>query len=208
MIDKVLRVPKECILAPLAQRLHQSVHPTAITIVGCGIGLVAAVAVWHQLYVTGLVLWVVNRILDGLDGTVARLQNRQSDLGAYLDVVLDHIVYAAIPLALALSINTVEIYLYLAFLLCSFYINGASWMYLSALLEKRKQGAEKHREQTTVRIPGGLIEGAETIVFFCLFLLLPEAAGPLFILMALFVLVTIVQRVLWAMHNLREREKQ
>lgn len=202
MIDKVLRVPKESILAPLAQRLHQSIHPTAITIAACGVGLVAAVAVWHQLYVTGLVLWVVNRILDGLDGTVARLQNRQSDLGAYLDVVLDHVVYAAIPLALALSINTIEVYLCLALLLSSFYINGASWMYLAALLEKRKQGAQTQREQTTVRMPGGLIEGAETIVFFCLFLLLPEAVGSLFMLMALFVLVTAVQRVLWAIHNL------
>lgn len=202
MIDKVLRYPKERVLEPIALRLLRSVHPNAITIVACGVGIAAAVAVWQQAYVPALVFWLLNRVLDGLDGTVARLTNKQSDFGGYLDIVLDTVVYAAIPIGLALGVGTNAAYLALVFLLASFYINGASWMYLAALLEKRNSGATARGELTTVTMPGGLIEGAETILFYTLFLLLPGTLVPLFSVMGALVLVTAAQRLVWAIRNL------
>ncbi|NCC33810.1 MAG: CDP-alcohol phosphatidyltransferase family protein, partial [Chloroflexia bacterium] len=165
MIDKALREPKESLLGPLVRGPLRRIHPTSITVVAAIVGVAAAVAAWQGLYVAALILWVVNRILDGLDGTLARLTDQQSDLGAYLDILLDHLVYAAIPMGLALAVNTPAGYLALAALLASFYLNGASWMYLAALLEKRQAGARKQGELTTVTMPGGLIEGAETVVF-------------------------------------------
>jgi phosphatidylglycerophosphate synthase len=202
MIDKVLRYPKERVLEPVALRLLQGVHPNAITIIACGVGIAAAVAVWQQAYAPALALWLLNRVLDGLDGTVARLMNKQSDFGGYLDIVLDTVVYAAIPVGLALGMSTNAVYLALAFLLASFYINGASWMYLAALLEKRNNGATARGELTTVTMPGGLIEGTETIVFYTLFLLFPGALVPLFVVMGALVLVTAAQRVVWAVRHL------
>jgi phosphatidylglycerophosphate synthase len=202
MIDKVLRYPKERVLEPIALRLLRSVHPNAITVVACAVGIAAAVAVWQQAYVPALLLWLLNRLLDGLDGAVARLTNKQSDFGGYLDIVLDTVVYAAIPVGLALGVGVTAGYLALAFLLASFYINGASWMYLAALLEKRNSGAAARGEMTTVTMPGGLIEGAETILFYTLFLLLPNMLVPLFIAMGALVLVTAAQRVVWAVRHL------
>lgn len=202
MIDKVLRSPKEQALAPVALRLLRSIHPTAITLVAFGVGLAAAVAAWQQAYALGLVLWLLNRILDGLDGTVARLYHKQSDFGGYLDIVLDIAVYAVIPLALALGINTPPVYIALGVLLGTFYINSASWMYLAALLEKRNRGAAARGEMTTVTMPGGLIEGAETIIFFSLFFLFPQALVSLFVVMALLVLATSAQRLVWAVRHL------
>jgi phosphatidylglycerophosphate synthase len=202
MIDKVLRTPKEIILSPVAQRLLHTIHPTTITIGAFGIGILSAVMVWQQYYRIGLALWLLNRLLDGLDGTVARLHRKQSDLGSYLDILLDTIIYAALPLALALSINTSQGYLMLALLINSFFINAASWMYLAAIIEKRKQKSAHSDEMTTTTMPGGLIEGTETIIFFCLFLLLPQAMIPLFLLMALLVLATVLQRLVWATRNL------
>lgn len=201
MLDRLLRSSKEQVLSPVALRLLQPIHPTTITVLASGVGLVAAVAIWYQAYLLGLLLWLLNRLLDGLDGTVARLQQKQSDLGAYLDIVLDTVVYIAIPLALALVHNTPQGYLCLALLLGSFQLNTASWMYLAALLEKRNAGAHQHGELTTITMPGGVIEGTETIIFYCLFLLFPGALVPLFITMALLVLVTVVQRILWAIRR-------
>jgi phosphatidylglycerophosphate synthase len=152
--------------------------------------------------VLALVLWALNRVLDGLDGTLARLTGQQSDLGAYLDIVLDHLIYAAVPLGLALAAGTPAAFLALSLLLSSFYINGASWMYLAALLEKRQAGAAAQGELTTVTMPSGLIEGAETVVFYTLFLLLPGAIVPLFVIMAVLVFVTAGQRVAWAIRAL------
>jgi phosphatidylglycerophosphate synthase len=202
MIDKVLRVPKERALTPVALHLLRPIHPTQITLVSFGFGLTAGIAAWQEAYLLGLALWALNRLLDGLDGTVARIYQKQSDFGGYLDMLLDIVTYAVIPLGLALGIDTTAGYISMAVLLGSFYINAASWMYLAALLEKRQHGAAAHGEQTTITMPGGLIEGAETVICFSLFFLLPQAVIPLFGLMALLVLITAGQRLAWAVRHL------
>jgi phosphatidylglycerophosphate synthase len=202
MIDKVLRIPKERALTPLALHLLRPIHPTQITLVSFGFGLAAGVAAWQEAYILGLAFWALNRLLDGLDGTVARIFQKQSDFGGYLDMLLDIVTYAVIPLGLALGIGTTAGYISMAVLLGSFYINAASWMYLAALLEKRQHGAATHGEQTTITMPGGLIEGTETVIFFCLFFLFPQAVIPLFWLMALLVLITAGQRLAWAVRHL------
>jgi hypothetical protein len=76
-------------------------------------------------------------------------------------------------------------------------------MYLSSLLEKRNLGAKARGELTTVTIPGGLMEGLETFIFYCLFLIFPQWLGLLFALMAGLVVVTSVQRVAWAIRHLQ-----
>lgn len=202
MIDKTLRVPKETLLNPLVRGPLRRIHPTAVTIAAAGVGVAAAVAAWQEAYLPALGLWMLNRVLDGLDGTLARSTGQQSDLGAYLDIVLDHVVYVAIPLGLALAVGTPAAYLALVLLLSSFYINAASWMYLAALLEKRNAGAAARGELTTVTMLTGLVEGAETIVLYTLFLLVPGALVPLFGLMAGLVLITVGQRMVWAVRNL------
>ena len=85
-----------------------------------------------------LAFWLLNRITDGLDGTVARISNRQTDWGGYLDIMLDFIIYALIPISLAFSVNNgAIIFITLSIMLGVFYINSASWMYLSAILGKK-----------------------------------------------------------------------
>jgi phosphatidylglycerophosphate synthase len=198
MIDRMLRTPKEQLLQPMAHRPFRAIHPIAITLLALGVGLGAAVAAWQQIFWLALLLWLLNRLLDGLDGTVARLTDKQSDLGAYLDIVCDTLVYAAIPLGLAFGAGTTAAYVSVGLLVASFHLNTASWMYLAALLEKRKHGATEQQEMTSVTMPSGLIEGGETIVFFCLFLLFPQAMVPLFLLMALLTLATAAQQWRWA----------
>jgi phosphatidylglycerophosphate synthase len=198
MIDKVLRVPKEQALAPVAARLPVAIHPTGVTGVAFVAGLAASAAAAQQLYAWSIAFWMLNRVLDGLDGTLARVNHKQSDWGGYLDIVLDTVIYAAIPVALVLSSPSSAAWLSLALLLTSFYVNGASWMYLAALLEKRRQGAAARGELTTITMPSGIIEGTETVVFYTLFLLFPRAAVPMFGLMTVLVLATVLQRFVWA----------
>lgn len=197
MVDELLRGPKEMLLTPLARGPIQRLDPIAVTVLGGAVGVAAAMAAWQGAYAPALALWLANRVLDGLDGTLARTTGRQSDLGAYLDIVLDHVVAAALALGLAVAAGTAEALLAVAVLLASFYVNGATWMYLAALLEKRRAGAAARRELTSVTMPSGLIEGTETVVFYSLFLILPGALVPLFGLMAALVFVTAGQRIVW-----------
>lgn len=201
MFDHTLRVYKDDLLRPLAAQLRR-VSPNAITVLAMVIGMAAAGAAAQQWYWAALGLWLLNRLLDGLDGMVARVHDRQSDFGGYLDIVLDFVVYAAVPVGLYWGNQTGMNALALAFLLSSFYINAASWIYLSAILEKRSVGASARGEVTTVTMPNGLVAGAETILFFCLFLLWPGALFWLFSAMTVMVLLSVGQRLAWARRNL------
>ncbi|HAJ38410.1 MAG TPA: CDP-alcohol phosphatidyltransferase [Chloroflexi bacterium] len=201
MFDNTLRVYKDDMLRPLAVQLRR-VSPNAITVLAMGVGMAAAGAAALQWYWAALGLWLLNRVLDGLDGVVARAHDRQSDFGGYLDIVLDFAVYAAVPVGLYLGNQTSMNALALAFLLSSFYINAASWIYLSAILEKRSAGASARGEVTTVAMPSGLVGGAETVLFFCLFLLWPGALFWLFAAMTVMVLLGVGQRLVWARRNL------
>jgi phosphatidylglycerophosphate synthase len=130
---------------------------------------------------------------------VARLHRRQSDLGGYLDILADYVVYAGFPLALVIGTPSRAGYLSLALLLAIFYLNTASWMYLAAILEKRQHGSG---ELTTITMPAGLIGGTETIIFYTLFLIWPHYLVPLYLLMSGLVLVTVGQRLVWAVRHL------
>jgi phosphatidylglycerophosphate synthase len=202
MVDKLLREPKETLLRPLLNRTILQINPTHITVLAMLVGVAAGIAAWQQSFLLAIGLWLLNRVLDGLDGSIARMTERQSDLGAYLDIVLDHVTYIAIPLGIAMADGSSAGFLALALLLASFYVNGATWMYLAALLEKRQAGAQATGELTSVTMPSGLIEGAETIGFYLLFLIFPQLLVPLFAVMAVLVVITAGQRIIWATKHL------
>jgi phosphatidylglycerophosphate synthase len=204
MLDPLIRDTKDRALRPIARAIGTSIHPTSITILSFLVGCVAASLLLLASYPAALLAWLLCRILDGLDGTLARLTRRQTDLGGYLDIVLDFVVYAIVPIALVAGLPEPREseFLALALLLGSFFVNSASWMYLAAIAEKRGAGAAASREQTSVTMPTGLIEGTETVIFFSLFILLPERVVPLFGAMAALVVLTTLQRVAWAIRHL------
>ena len=200
MRDAVLRQQKDRLLEPLAGPWFASIHPNWISLVALIFGLGAAVAVWQQVWGLGLLLWLLNRMLDGLDGVVARVHHKQSDFGGYLDLLLDFVVYLAVPLAfVAAQPDVLNFWAGLA-LLASFVLNAVSWTTLAAVLEKRRQATSGRL--TTVEMPGGLIEGAETVLFYALFFLFPAYTAWLFLAMAVLVLVTVSQRLWWAYRHL------
>ena len=197
MFDEVMRRFKEYTFLPFARRLVR-VPPAYLSLLSLIMGLATALFAWQQWYWLAAAGWSLNRIFDGLDGVVARLSGKQSDFGGYLDIVLDFVAYAVIPVGMAAGQPTDFNWLMTALLLTSFYVNSASWIYLSAILEKRSQGANRRGEQTTVTMPAGIVGGFLTIVFYFAFLILPWGFPYLFALMSLLVLVGVIQRLIWA----------
>ncbi|MCK5672650.1 MAG: CDP-alcohol phosphatidyltransferase family protein, partial [Spirochaetales bacterium] len=181
MIDKYLRPVKEKLMLPAAQILSRYITPNQITLIAFSFGLLSCVLIIFNNFYLALVFWILNRIIDGLDGTVARISKKQTDWGGYLDIMLDFIIYALIPISFAIVINSgIFIYISLSIMLAIFYINSASWMYLSALLEKQAVNKSVH-ELTSVSMPTGLIEGTETIFSYTLFFLFSEYLPYLFL---------------------------
>ncbi|TVP44086.1 MAG: CDP-alcohol phosphatidyltransferase family protein [Gemmatimonadales bacterium] len=207
MLDDRLRPVKERVLARPARQLARWTSPTAISVVACLITLGAAGAAWQGAWIPALVLWLAGRTLDGMDGVVARVQGSSSDFGGYLDIVLDTVGYAAVPLGIAAWFGTPAAWMAAAVLVATFYVNTVSWSVLATLLVKREQtgalGPDGARF-TSAPIPRGLVEGTETIVFYALMLALPAWAPALMWLMAALVVVTAAERVRWAGRTLRD----
>lgn len=202
MFDDYFRQLKERLLAPVARRLGQRVTPNSLTWLAAAFGLTCAAAAGQGRHGLALALWAGNRFLDGLDGTQARVHQRQTPFGAYLDIVLDFLIYAAVPIALALHAGTAAALTAALVLVAAFYVNAASWMYLAALLEQRREGAQARGELTSVTMPSGLVAGTETVVAFSLFLLLPSLLVPLFAIFALLVFGNVIVRLWWARRHL------
>jgi phosphatidylglycerophosphate synthase len=199
MFDSSLRRFKDQVGTPLARRMSR-VSPMFISILALLVGLLATYTAYKHQYIWALALWLLNRILDGLDGLIARLHDTQSDFGGYMDILTDFVIYAALPIGLVVGSPSSERYLALAFLLGSFYVNTASWMYLAAILEKR--AAHDPDTQTTIVMPAGIIGGFETIIAYGIFLLFPAFITTLFSIFAALVFITTIQRLIWAKCNL------
>ena len=200
MFDILLRPLKDKLLDPFAKTVGRVFSPNVVTLISLLIGAASVAAVAFGYLGTGLILWLLNRITDGLDGAVARVTDNSSDLGGYIDIMADFIIYATLPIAFALQSPLEGVLTAATILIAAFYINAGAWMYLSALLEKR--GRASSREVTSVTMPEGLIGGTETVIFFTLFFLLPQYLVFLFYLMAALTLIAAAQRLMWAVKKL------
>ncbi len=199
MFDTYLRNIKDRVGEPIARRL-KFLSPNTASLLGVLIALASAFLASRQIYFWGLAFWLLSRALDGLDGLLARLHNKQTDFGGYLDIILDFVAYAAVPLGFGLGAASQNVYLVLAILLSSFYVNSASWMYLAAILEKR--AARDPETNTTIVMPAGLVGALESITIYSLFFVLPQHIFWLFIIFSALVFLTVIQRLIWAKRNL------
>ena len=150
-----------------------------------------------EAYAAGLVLILVSRLCDGLDGAVAR-QTGKTDLGGYLDIVLDFAFYGLVPLAFVVA--RPENGLAGAVLIFSFYANGASFLAFAIMAEKRGIETEA-RGPKSLHFTTGLAEATETIFVFCLFCLWPSAFPPIAFGFAALCLLTAMSRIALAMRT-------
>lgn len=153
--------------AALARRRVQA---DLVTFAAAILGLVAAALAAFGFVWAALAAMLASRLLDGLDGAIAR-HAAPTDLGGYLDIVLDFAFYGAFPLGFVLldpAANAVAG----AVLLLSFYVNGASFLAFAAIAEKRGLTGEA-RGRRSFLFTTGLAEATETILVFAAFCLFP-----------------------------------
>ncbi len=198
MLDSTLRPVKDAVLLPVAAGPCARVCPTLISGLALAASVGAAVSAWQGLVLVSVLVWWASRFLDGLDGAVARVSGRQSDLGGLLDFLFDTIGYAVIPLGIALGVDDPNLWIITALLLATFYINAVSLGHVAAVLEKRALGAASTGQPTSTTLPRGLVEGTETIIFFTIVLAFPSAATIVWSVMAIAVVVTVAERTRWA----------
>ncbi|WP_318476892.1 CDP-alcohol phosphatidyltransferase family protein [Photobacterium leiognathi] len=165
---KILKTPLET----SATKLHNcGVSANQVTLFGFLIGCLTLPALIAEHYLLALFFILFNRLCDGLDGAVARIEGI-TDAGGFLDISLDFLFYSLVPFGFILA-NPDQNAIAGALLIFSFIGTGSS--FLAFAIMASKQGIEnpvyKHK---SLYYMSGLTEGTETIGCFVLFCLLPQ----------------------------------
>ena len=175
-----------------ATLVRRGVHADTVTVIGFLLGLVGAACVALQWPLAGLALILASRLADGLDGAVAR-HTRPTDRGAFLDITLDFLFYASVPLAFALADPPTNA-LAAAVLLAAFIGTGSSFLAFAVLAERRGLASTAYPTKGLYYL-GGLTEATETLVCFAAMCLWPAWFAPLALGFAFLCGLTILARL-------------
>jgi phosphatidylglycerophosphate synthase len=171
MLDALLRPHIDKPLGAIATRaVALGVTANAVTALAFALGMTAAALIAAELYWLALAALLVSRVLDGLDGAIAR-QTRLTDLGGYLDITLDFIVYASVVFAFALADPAANA-LAAAFLTTSFMAPASTFLAYAIFAAKHGMTTEIRGAKSLYYL-GGLTEGTETILTLCLMCAFP-----------------------------------
>ena len=201
MFDIQLRSLKDGIFDPCCRHIPPSISPLHITAAAFIAGLAACYLASQHSISSSLSLWLLNRALDCLDGALARHRKSASDLGGFLDLLGDFIVYSLIPVSLAISYP--QAWDAVAVLEASFHVNNFVLFYVAAIAEKQAAAkGEKSKELTSVMLRPALVEGMESGLLFTAMLAFPAHVRLLSCFMAFLVGLGICQRVAWTVSAL------
>ena len=165
-----------------------------ITLLGFAIGLGAALAIALGFYLGGAALILLSRLCDALDGAVAR-QTQATDAGGFLDITLDFLFYASIPLAFAVAQPT-DNALAAAVLLAAFIGTGSSFLAFAALAARRGMASLEWPDKS-IYFLGGLTEATETLLLFLAMCVWPQHFAVLAYGFALLCAITTASRIWW-----------
>ena len=195
MLDRVaLQLLRPTLNAAARGLARAGLHADHVTLLGFAVGIGAAVAIAFEQFVPGLLLMLASRLCDGIDGALARL-TAPTDRGGFLDITLDFLFYASIPLAFAVARPGANA-LAAAALLAAFVGTASSFLAFAVLAAQRGLKSVVYPNKGIYYL-GGLTEATETLTCFALMCAWPAQFAAFAYGFALLCLLTIATR-LWA----------
>jgi phosphatidylglycerophosphate synthase len=195
MLDRALQAAIKPLLTRAAHGLVRAgIGADAITFIGFAIGMAAAVAIVFESYLVGLALLLLSRLMDGLDGAVARA-TQPTDRGGFLDITLDFLFYASIPLAFAVA-HPAQNALPAAVLLAAFIGTGSSFLAFAVIAEKHQVPSTAFPDKSFYFL-GGLTEATETLIAFAAMCLWPQWFPQIAYGFAVLCAITVAMRIGW-----------
>lgn len=165
-----------------------------MTLIGFAIGMLAAVLIATGHYLGGALAILLSRLCDGLDGAIAR-RTHTTDAGGFLDIALDFVFYAAIPLGFAIA-DPAHNALAAALLLAAFCGTMSSFLAFAVIAAKR--GMENLAwPDKSLYFLGGLTEATETLTCFIAMCIWPQHFALLATVFAAMCVVTTITRIWW-----------
>jgi len=213
MFDSSLRHALDAPLRGAAAVLDRSwITPDRLTIAGLLLGLGSAATAAAQLWWLSLALWLVSRVFDGLDGSLARLRRERADAGngetghseagGFLDIVADFTAYGFTVFGVGIGATAAfdAPWWPFALVLLAYYLNGGAFLAFSSIAERTGRQLNDGRSLSFI---GRIAEGTETIVVHSLWLIFPFFAWQIAVVWAVFVGISAAQRVVAGYRALR-----
>ncbi|GGW77799.1 CDP-alcohol phosphatidyltransferase family protein [Alteromonas halophila] len=194
MLDATITPFIKPLFRPVVTRLDKlGITPDQVTLAGFFIGLLAMPMIIATWWTAALVCIALNRLCDGIDGELARYQHTSSSAGGYLDICLDFLFYASIPLAFGIA-DPVNWGVPALVLLTAFIGTGSSFLAFAVAAEKYQIDRPQFAHKSFYYMQG-LTEGTETIIAFVVFCLWPQHFAMLAYIFAGACAITIVTRI-------------
>ncbi|MGB3684791.1 MAG: CDP-alcohol phosphatidyltransferase family protein [Ornithinimicrobium sp.] len=227
MLDASMRALLAKPLDDVARVIDRSiVTPDRVTLVGLVLGLGSAVAAGLQWWLPALLLWLMSRLCDGVDGPLARRRASSGppgggeesaagsgrrahhpEAGGFLDITADFLVYGATVVGVAIGVTASAAsggydasWLPFAVVLVAYYVNGTAFLAFSSVAERTGHQLDDGRSFSFL---GGLAEGTETIAVHSLWLILPFYAEQIAWVWAAIVAISAAQRMIGGYRTLR-----
>jgi phosphatidylglycerophosphate synthase len=199
MLDRLaLKLVKPVVEAAAERLAARGVTADQATLAGFGFGMIAAILIAFGFTTLAILPILLNRALDGVDGALARM-SRTTERGAFLDISLDFVFYAAIPLAFAAQAPGVNA-MAAAVLLAAFVATGTSFLAFAVMAEKRGLKSTAYPSKSFYYL-GGLTEGTETILCFLAMCWWPQHFAVIALIYAALCMLTAATRLVagWKM---------
>lgn len=193
MLDRYLQPRLQPVLDRLAGLLlDRRITANQVTLTGFLAGIIGCVAIVMHAPIPALILWGMNRALDGLDGALAR-STRVTLLGGYLDILLDMVIYGGIVMAHAIAYPADAIWA--CGLLFSFVGCGTSFLAWAAVFGNADNISSQPPIRKSFLYQRGMAEGTETLIALSLMIICPGWFRPIATIFCAMCWITVLQRI-------------
>ena len=186
---------------PVRALVRFGVAPDTLSFAGVALALVASLLIARNVQALGISLWILSRIVDALDGLVAREAQRTSSFGGFLDITLDMTAYTAMVLAFAhLHANAGLLF---PAILAGYVLVATTTLALSSILERSAHQLPNNNR--TLQFTPGFAEAGETSLVYVAFVVWPSGVTWVGWCWVAMCAATVVQRTLLARRLLSHR---
>ena len=163
-----------------------------ISLLGLILSFLSFYMILKDLIIIALFIFLLGRILDGVDGIIAN-KTRITEFGGFIDIVFDLISYSLVPLAFILNDNSNAIFG--SILLATFF--GTSSAFFGIAIFENNKFIKRNPEKSFYHV-GGFMGGSITIFFLSLMFLFPEKFNLIALIFSVLCILGTIERIFYA----------
>lgn len=187
MLDTHCRKTVQPLIEKMAKLLIKKGYtPNQITIFAFILGIVSSFLIYFDFRVMGVFILWCSGFFDAVDGTMARLLQKKTQLGTLMDITFDRIVEGGIILVFGAKNSQYNFLLLI--LSISIILSMTIFLTSGAIIDKKSEKSFYYQ--------AGIAERTEGFIMLSLMVIFQKYSTVIIILFILMVLITALQRFL------------